>query len=285
MTLSKFDIFTFQMNPTLMTQLSLFDKQMTKDELMGKKNRYFNEIFNSQLHFYHRRFKLNYKIEYRSDDFILLRLANKKIVHIEQEFHRESFDSEPSCLVAIYNDPKTQQIAIESDKTSFGTSFTVVRVIEKAFEKELARLNLGININPKYEEKEFWELLRKYEYQIQGIRFEFEYPNLPHINKTLSDELKEASKSLNSETTKIEFSAGDKKVLDNLVENNEELSGLVRTSAAGGGPAKLKIKGLRRWESTDNKTKCFELNELEVDASEEMIIEYVREIKSQLKND
>jgi hypothetical protein len=273
------------MNPTPFTQLSLFEKQLTRDELMGNKNTYFNEIFNSYLHFYHRRYKLNYKIEYRSEDFILLRLANRKTVHIEKEFHKESFESEPSCLVAIYNDPKIQQIAIESDKTSFGTSFTVVRVVERAFERELSKLNLGINIHPKYEEKEFWDLLRKYENQIEGIRFEFEYPNLSQINKTLSDELKEASKSLNSETTKIEFSAGDTKVLDNLVENNAELSGLVKTSAAGGGPAKLKIKGLRRWESTDNKTKSFEIDQLEVDATEEMILEYIKELKSHLIND
>lgn len=273
------------MNPTLLTQLSLFDKQLTKDELMGKKNLLFNEVFNSELAFYHRRFKLNYKFEYRSDDFILLRLANKKIVHIEKQFHRESFDSEPSCLVAIYNDPKLQLLAIESDKTSFGTSFTVVRVIEKTFERELHKLNLRINIHPKYEEKEFWDLMRKYEYQVEGLRFEFDYPNLPRVNKTLIDELKDASKSMSSEKTKIEFVAGDNQVLDNLAENNDELSGLVKTSAEGGGPVKIKIKGLRRWESTDNKVKSFEFDELEVDATEVTVGEYVREIKNLLKND
>jgi hypothetical protein len=282
---NKFDIFTFQMSPTLLSQLSLFEKNLSKDELMEQKNKLFNEIFDVDLGFYHRRQKLKYKIEYRSDDFILLRLANRKIVHIEKEFHRETFDSEPSCVVAIYNDPNIQLLAIESDQTSFGTSYTVVRIIEKTLEKKLNKLNLRINIHPKIEEKEIWDLFQRYTDQIEGIRFEFDYPNLPRVNRTLTEELKETSKSVGSEKTKIEFSAGEDSFLDNLAENNEQLSALVKTSAEGGGPVKLKIKGLRRWESSDNKIKSFEFDELEVDAAEDNIVEYVRALKNLLKND
>lgn len=285
MSLNKFDIFTYQLSVLQMTQLSLFEKRLSRDEMMERKNIFFNEIFNSQLSFYHRRNKLNYKIEYKSEDFILLRLANKRVVHIEREFHRESFESEPSCLVGIYNTPETQYLLVESDRTSFGTSFTVIRIIERAFERELEKLNFRIKIHPKYEEKEFWKLLNRYPQQVEGLRFEFEYPNLPRVNKFLSDELREASKSLNSGKTKVEFVAAEDCILDNLVEENIELNSLVKTSAEGAGPVKIKIKGLRRWESTDNKVKSYEFDSLEVEAPTGIIGEYVEGLKNLLRDE
>jgi len=115
MSLNKFDIFTYQLSVIQRIQLNLFEKQLSRDEMMEKRNSFFNEIFKQKLSFYHRRNKLNYKIEFQSKDFILLRLANKKIVHIEREFHRESFESEPSCLVGIYNTPNTQYLLVESE--------------------------------------------------------------------------------------------------------------------------------------------------------------------------
>lgn len=285
MSLNKFDIFTYQLSVIQRIQLNLFDKQFSREQMMEKRNSFFNEIFKQKLTFYHRRNKLNHKIEYQSNDFILLRLANKRVVHIEREFHRESFESEPSCLVGIYNTPQTQYLLVESDKTSFGTSFTVVRVLQRAFERELEKLNFQIKIHPKYEEKEFWKILDKYPQQVEGLRFEFEYPNLPRVNQFLSDELREASKSLNSGKTKIEFSASNENILDNLVEENDELNSLVKTSAEGAGPVKIKIKGLRRWESTDNKVKSYEFESLEVEAPAEQVNEYVDGLKNLLSNE
>lgn len=285
MSLSKFDIFTYQLSVVPFIQLGLFDEHLSKNDLMDRKNYFFDEIFNSQLNFYHRRNKLNYKIEFRSNEFILLRLANKRLVHIEREFHRESFESEPSCLVGIYNTPETQYLLVESDRVSFGASFTVVRIIEKAFEKELSKLNFRINIHPKYEEKEFWNLLNRYPYQVEGLRFEFEYPNLPRVNQYLSDELKQTSKTLNSSKTKVEFLAPDNSYLDNLVEENTELNSLVKTSAEGAGPVKIKVKGLRRWESTDNKVKSYEFDSLEIDAPKGLVADYVEGLKNLLNHE
>lgn len=285
MSLNKFDVFTYQLSVIQRVQLNLFEKQLSREEMMEKRNSFFNEIFKQKLAFYHRRNKLNYKIEYNSDDFILLRLANKRIVHIEREFHRESFESEPSCLVGVFNTPNTQYLLIESDRTSFGKSFTVVRILERAFERELEKLNFQITIHPKYEEKEFWKILDRYPQQVERLRFEFEYPNLSRVNQYLSDELREASKMLNSGKTKIEFAASNENILDNLVEENNELNSLVKTSAEGAGPVKIKIKGLRRWESTDNKVKSYEFESLEVEAPAEQVYKYVEGLKNLLSNE
>ncbi|MAC94589.1 MAG: hypothetical protein CMC96_03710 [Flavobacteriales bacterium] len=284
MPLNKFDIFTYQLSPVSRPQLGLFDENLTREQLMERKNKLFHEVFKAEVSFYHRRFKLNYRIEHIDKEFILIRLANKKTVSIEKEFHRETFESEPSCLIAIYNKPEIQIMAIESDRTSFGTSFTVAKLLTRTLERELNRLNLRIAINPKYEEKEFWQLIDRFSGQIEKLRFEFEYPNLPRVNDTLSEELKQASRNLKSEKTKIEFDAAKNEVLDNLDEDNSELSDLVKASSEGAGPAKIKVKGYRHWETTANKVKSVEFDELEVDLPNTEVEDYVQALKDLLKN-
>ena len=279
---NKFDLFTFQMGTLPFQQLDLFDAPLSKDDLMQKKNEIFSGIFKNELIFFHRLFKLNYKIEFEDEDFILIRLANRKTVNVEKQFHRESFESEPSCLVAINNNPSIQTIAIESDITSFGNSFTVVRIIEKAFEKSLNKSNLKIKIHPQFEEKDFWDLLDRYESQVESLKFEFEYPNLPRVNRYLSDELKATSKQLNSEKTKVEFTAGDNKILENLTQDNTELDNLVKASAEGAGPVKIKVRGYRQYESTENKVRSIQFDDLEIDAPAEVIKEYITDLKTLL---
>lgn len=280
----KYDVFTYQLSPIAKAQLGLFNPNLTPEQIMERKNTLFAEIFKGDISFYHRRFKLNYKVEFQDEEVILLRLANRKTVHIEKEFHRESFESEPSCLIAIWNNPDYQLIAIESDRTSFGTSFTVRNIVEKSFRRELEGLNLKVNIHPTYKESDFWDLINTYGGQIERLKFEFEYPNLPRVNKFLTDELKDASRTLNSGKTKLEFSAPDEQILDNVDESNEELSNLVKASAEGAGPTKLKFKGYKRWESTENKVRSVEFDELEVEANEETIRNYVEVLKDFLKH-
>lgn len=286
MGLSKFDIFTYQLSTISQSvQLSLFDTQLTSEEIFKKKNEILNLIFNADLSFYHRRHKLKYKIEYFSNDYILLRLANIKTVHIEESFHRKSFTSEPSCLIVIDNTSSSQTIGIESDKASFDNSFTIVKIIQKALERSLNKHNLKIKFNPKYEEKDLWNLLNKHYKQIEGLKFEFEYPNLPRVNKYLSDELRDISKTLHSDKTRLEFIAGDKNNLENLNPNNHNLNNLVKASAEGAGPVKIKIKGYKRWEMPGNKVKSVEYDELEIDAPPAMIDNYVLNLIERINNE
>jgi hypothetical protein len=58
--MKKFDIFTFQLSLFKIIEQSLFEKCLTKEELIERKNEFFNEIFNDELNFYHRRNKLKY---------------------------------------------------------------------------------------------------------------------------------------------------------------------------------------------------------------------------------
>src|SRR5689334_7658255 len=108
----KFDIFTFQLSPVTNQQLELFGDYISQEDLIKNKNIYLNNILKENLSFHSNRSLLNYKIEYEDDEFVLLRIANKKTITIERNFHKQSFDSEPSCLIAIYNNPSIQLLAI-----------------------------------------------------------------------------------------------------------------------------------------------------------------------------
>lgn len=280
----KYDIFTYQISPITNSQLQLFGDNLSYEELVKRKNIFFADIFND-LTFYSSRHKLNYKIEYADKEFILIRLANKKTVKIEKDFHPAYFESEPSCLIGFYNDPEIQLIAIESDKTSFGNSFSVLNILEKAIDKKLNAFNLRFYPQPKYEERVLWEMLKLYEGRVEKLQFEFTKPNLARVNESLSDELKEAGKLLNSAKTKIEFNAPDEQVLENLTEDNLQLADLVKTSSEGAGPAKLKLNGLRRWETTATSVKSIELDTLEIESDANTIRNFVESLKDLLKGE
>ncbi|WP_312554948.1 hypothetical protein [Empedobacter brevis] len=283
--MNKFDVFTYQISAVTTVQTNLFSENITLEELIDKKNDIFSDIFTEDITFYSKRHKLNHKIEYIDEDFILLRLANKKTVKIEKNFQQEYFESEPSCLICIYNNPKIQLIAIESDKSSFGNSFSVLKILEKTIDRELSESNLQFYPQPKYEPKLLWDLLDKYRNRIEKLKFEFSKPNLARVNATLSEELKNTSKALNSATTKIEFEAPRKNVLENLNPDNEELVDLINASSEGSGPAKFKLSGIRSWESTEEKVKSFEIDTIEINADDKTIAKFVSALKSILKRE
>jgi hypothetical protein len=278
----KYDIFTYQISPITNIQTDIFGHSYSTDDLNKMKNKFFFDIL-TKLEFYSNKNKLNYKIEYKDNEFILLRLANIKRVKLEKNFHKEYYESEPSCLIGIHNNPEIQLLAIESDKTSFGNSFTVLKIFEKAVDKKLKLYYLRFYPQPKYEEKILWELLKKFEGRIEKLQFEFSRPNLSRVNESLSEELREASKALNSAKTKLEFSAPDEQVLENLNKDNTSLSDLVKASSEGAGPAKLKLNGFRSWEKTDNSVKSIEFDSLEIEANDETINKFANEFKNKIK--
>jgi hypothetical protein len=282
--MTKYDIFSYQLSSITNAQTTLFGQNYTIDELLLNKNIFFARVFNN-LEFFSRRKKLSYKIEFEDHEFILLRLANKKALKYEKNFQKEYFESEPSCLIGIYNNPNIQLITIESDKTSFGNSFLVLKILERAVEREIVKCFLKFSPQPKYEEKVLWEMLKKYEGRIQKIQFEFSKPNLSRINETLPEYLKLVSGHVNSSKTKLEFDAPEWQVLENLDENNEPLADLVRASSQGAGPAKLRLSGFRSWQTTENSVKTFELESLEMEADSEAIWKFVSQLKSQMTNE
>jgi len=280
----KFDLFTYQISPDTTDQTKLiFKTERTLEELIAEKNKLFYSVFLDKINFYNRGHKLNFKIEYIDPTFILIRLANKRSVKIEKQFQKEYYESEPSCLIAFHNDPKVQLIAIESDKSSFSSSFTVLKVIEKTIDRALNEYSLNFYPQPKYEPSVFWDIINKNEGRIERIKFEFTKPNLGRVNEAISEDLKAASKILNSASTKVEFEAPKNQTLENVNQENPVIKDFVKASSEGAGPAKVKLKGVRIWETTENAVKTFEFDDLEIEANDKIINSFVNALKSKMK--
>jgi len=117
------------------------------------------------------------------------------------------------------------------------------------------------------------------EKSIKKLRFEFNYPNLPRVTKNLNSALKNASEIVNSTRSAIEFNAEEEKTLQNINANNKTINGLVKASAEGGTPIKMRVKGYKKYVETGNKAKTIEFD---LDLSTKNI-EEVKDILRELK--
>jgi hypothetical protein len=222
---------------------------------------YFRE---DTMKFIYRNRKLKALVEARSKDLLILKLANIKKQSLELNFQRQSFENHPSCYIIINNDPRVQVIAIQYDKVAFGSTDTAIDILHKALDAYLINFNLGISIKPILDEKQVWRTLEKYKGRISKLHFEFGKPNLARINKTLSEELKTLSRNVNSATTVVEFNAPKDHVLENISKQNSDLDNLVKAITKGAGETRVKLKGVRTWESMKDKIKGVFIDEIDI---------------------
>ena len=109
---------------------------------------------------------------------------------------------------------------------------------------------------------EFWNFVKANPNQIQMIRFEFEYPNLPRLHETISDIIKEAGKSISGDRAIIQYEATNGGL--NLDENNETLKQLNRVSSESGNPITFRLRGMREHHKTGRTTITKEIDELDI---------------------
>ncbi|MEQ3057764.1 MAG: hypothetical protein ACLUER_12570 [Odoribacter splanchnicus] len=277
--MSKFDIYTFQFSPIIEDgTLSFEDIEAERKRIMENKNEFFEEVLTSAT-FVHRSKSLPLVVEYSDQDLKVIRIANIKTIEIERDFVKEWTENQPSCIVIIYNNAEVQRIAIEQKIEAFTDTKVVSSILNKTFNYKLRHYNLAIKINEEYNVQEFWNIASQYEKSIKKLRFEFNYPNLPRVTKNLNSALKNASEIVNSTRSAIEFNAEDEKTLQNINVNNKTINGLVKASAEGGTPIKMRVKGYKKYVETGNKAKTIEFD---LDLSTENI-EEVKDILRELK--
>ena len=168
---------------------------------------------------------------------------------------------------------------IEQKIEAFTDTKVVSSILNKTFNYKLRHYNLAIKINKEYNAQDFWDIASQYEKSIKKLRFEFNYPNLPRVTKNLNSALKNASEIVNSTRSAIEFNAEEKKTLQNINANNKTINGLVKASAEGGTPIKMRVKGYKKYVETGNKAKTIEFD---LDLSTKNI-EEVKDILRELK--
>lgn len=240
------------------------DKEQIENEivqLMVDKTKIFNDNFDN-CKFLYRNKEHSVKEMFNIDSLMVFKIANRKKRVIERGFEKQQELDEPSVIVILDNNNGVQRIAIQEDFSAFSDANIVATILQNSFNIMLKKFKLEINIQKEYSENEFWDYVKEHKHNINSVRFEFDYPNLPGgVRSSIKDLLKEVSQDTLSEKCAVEF--GSKTGLD-INENNEELQNLNRGAAELGNPISFKIKGYRKTIKTGKSTRIVQFDEADI---------------------
>jgi hypothetical protein len=262
----KFDEYRFHFRP-----YGSRDLFIDPETQMNIKNTILQGVLNNSLTFNHRRVRLKYQHTDLGEGFHHFRIANKKYTKIEKNFLRTNIENEPSANVFLWNDIDEQKILIESDKTSFGESKVVAKIIENSLNSRLAQEGLALSVNAEIEESEFWDLVNKYEGRIKSLEFQLLYPNLPKSHSVISEELEEVFKGIGSSEGNLKFKAEDGHTLRNLHESNRALSSLNTAASIQGMPITIRIEKERHVKKTGKSKKTVTIIEVIIQDPKELL--------------
>lgn len=269
--MAKYTIYTYQFATISLNQYHLFEEiSKERDEIMKNKQKVFEKIFKSDFAFKNNNRQYAHKLLFNKDHFIVFRIANDKTIKLEEDFKANKVPHSPSCLVLIDNRNDIQTIAIEENNDAFTDTRTVANILETTFNKLLKPSNLHVEIKKEYDNNEFWDIVDKYPKGLSMVRFEFSYPNLPRVSKSINKLITETSKLTNSNKTTFELKAEQSDVLD-VSKKNKYLEDMILASATSGNAITIKAKGINAHLKTGNTEKTIEINDLEAQLKDDVL--------------
>jgi hypothetical protein len=268
----QFQVFRYQILPiTREFQTELFHGARTLEELLSKKNDLFwsalKTIDSQESNFSNLRVTLEHKIQFEKDDIKFYKFAVYRNLDREtRDFKHESVDNWPSFLAFIWNQPDKQYIVVEKRYLAFQLIDTAIRQILEPVNQIMAKSNLRVHWEPLFEQKVFWDIVRKNKNKIQEIKFELVTPNMANISKMFTEELKDFAKTTNSAKTSVGIVADPASSLS-VTKDDIVMAGLVDYAAQGGGNISIRLKGVKRTIKTSKTVKTFEIDEVEASDS------------------
>ena len=278
-TASQFELYRYQLLPIdRYLQVDFLSGISSIEELISKKNELFNSALSEVDHFANSRIETATKCLYSKNDFFLFRIAANRSLHREtKEFKEEYIDNWPSVLVAIWNNPEIQMVAIQRRTTAFSSTEAVVKLILETLRLPLSNFHLRAIYEPIVERKVFWDIVEKYKGKIQKLEFEFITPNMANISGNLPENLKEFAKATNSVKNKIDIESDSESNL-HIEKNNSTISALSDYASDGGGNVAIKVSGLSKKINTSKTVKHIEISEMELQGTAEEVADILKEI-------
>lgn len=256
----------------------LFNGITSVNELIGQKNRFFGEALESIDNFYSSNTEITTKCLFAEDDFYLYQIgANRSLRRETKDFSAEKLDNWPSILVAIWNDPEKQFIAIQNRSIAFQKSDTVAKFVLNDVSRKLQDKYLSVLFEPLFEKKVFWDLVNHNNRRITSVEFEIITPNMANISGSLKDDLKSFAKASNSTKNKLAIESAPGAPLE-LNDDNETLVGLVDYSSQGGGNITLKIAGMNKKIKTSRTVKEVNLTDFQLGGPPEEVAAILKNI-------
>ena len=259
---SAFQVFRYQLLVDKTLQKSMFDKYETAEELRNDKNNILQNILvNDKFRFTSESSEIESKhiTSYGYMNYFRVG-AKRKIKVSKKDFTEDYIETYPNIIVAVNNHPSVQKIAIQNNIQAFQDCKIVSHFIQKSLENKLDHYNLSFIIEPTYDKKEFWNLVKQYPMRIKQVAFDLVSPNMANISKNLKLDLKSLYNDTNAERTSLELNAKEESFLD-IKEASKFISSLVEYSAEGGGNISMKVQGISKKLHTAQSVSEFNIEE------------------------
>jgi len=269
--------FRYQLLPIQSDQQELWAHlKDTPEELIQKKNQYFAEAI-GKLEDYTDKKKYAHVLHLTDDDHYILKIGQRKSTTLANEKLQEHVaENWPFCYVIIDNDPNNQKMVISENIAAFSTPAVLSKYLASIFKDILQHYGLNIEIEPMFERKDFWRVVRNQ--SITRLNFTVIRPNMARISKSLPKAFRAAVEETNSHKSVIAFNAPEKGVLENINEQNESIDGLVQYAAEGGGHIKIKMQGKRKMIDTAELPVKSEVTQIELEGSVNALIKFFKEL-------
>ena len=261
-----FNSYRFQIVPTSKNVQISFDpiKIDNISDLIKQKNNIFELLLNEGniLKFCKQEFTC--RLDSHKDNIYIFRVGFKRqIERTKKDFRKERIEDWPNVLIILNNDPNVQKILIQHNARLTQDTTTVINKIWQSANDFLRPYQLHISIEPLFEKKEFWRLVKENWNRITVCDFELFSPNLANISGKISDQIKELLRNSNSIKSHVKLESDSDSSLD-LSENDPQLAGLVDYTAEGGGNIRVKIRGFSKYKSTAKNVKTITIEEMEI---------------------
>lgn len=278
-TSSQFELYRYQLLPIdRYLQGDLWSGVTSIEELLQKKNDIFSSALREVDHFSNARNETATKRLFAKDDFFLFHIAANRSLHREtKEFKEEYIDNWPSVLVAIWNNPEVQMVAVQRRTTAFSSTESVVKLVLETLRLSLAHSHLRAIHEPIVERRVFWDIIEKYEGKVQKLEFEFITPNMANISGNLPENLKDFAKATNSVKNKLDIESDSESSL-HIDRENSTVSALSDYTSDGGGNVAIKVNGLSKKINTSKTVKHIEISEIELQGTADEVATLIKEM-------
>lgn len=273
---ARFNLYRYQLLPKdRYFQGDLYGIQSI-DELLKKKNEILGVVLDIESFLRPQRSEIVYKVLHKQDDFYLFQIAaNRSINNETKDFQTKTIDHWPRIIVAVWNAPDKQIVAIQKRHDAFPDTTVIMRYFESSVNLMLKKNNLTIKWEPLFETRVFWDIVKENHGRIEEIEFELITPNMANISSSLSENLKDFAKLTNSVKNRVSIQSDAASSLQ-IDQSNESITGLVDYSSEGGGNIAVKVKGIQKRIHTSSSIREIQLEEISMQGS-------VEEISSLLK--
>lgn len=213
-----------------------------------------------------------------ADDFLLYRIAaNRSLQHETRDFQTEVIDNWPKILLAIWNAPDRQLVAVQHRVNAFRDTASVLKLVFDSIEPALSKNQLTVIWEPLFEKHVFWDLIDKNKGKIQEVDFELVTPNMANISAVLPEDLRQFAKRTNAVKSHVALTSDNASALK-IEHHDPVVNALVDYRSEGGGNIAIRVAGVKKKIHTSRTVREVSIDEAVLQGTPENVASILREL-------